>query len=60
MLGFVHDPPAVGDFRRIVRAANLIVEQLAPRVPHQAEQFRTTAEQLSGLIELLNPGRKRP
>src|SRR5580765_2740487 len=57
-LGLFHDPAVVRHFRRVVGRADFVVEQLAARISHHAQQFRPAAEQLAFPVQLLDAERK--
>ena len=59
MLRLFHDPPAVRHFRRIVRAAHLVMKQLAPGIAHHPQQLGPAPEQVASLVQLLDPGGQR-
>ena len=59
-LGVFHDAAAVRHLGGIVGAADLVVEQLAPRITHQAEELGRPPQQLPGLIQLLDPPGQHP
>ena len=60
MLCLLDNTPIVRHFGRIVGNADLVVEQLAPGVAHETHQLGAAQEQLTGPVQLLDPGRQCP
>src|SRR5690606_14719955 len=59
-LGFLHDATAFRHLGSVIGASDLVVEQLGPRVPHQADQLRCRGEQPILRVQLGDARGDRP